>query len=313
MSDFSGILISMVAPVFNEEDCLEEFSRRLEETIRLHGLHTEIIYVNDGSKDGSLEKLIEIRRKNHRVKILDFSRNFGHQIAVKAGIDHAQGKLIIVMDTDLQDPPEAIPELLAKWKEGFDVVYAVRMSRDGETLFKKWTAALYYRLIRKMAHVDIPLDAGDFRLITRRVADAVKEIKEKRPYLRGLISWIGFKQAGIPIHRPARFAGETKYPLTKMLQLAWNGVTHFSFLPLQISTFIGFLTSILCAVWIGFSLYASLVLHTAVPGWTSLMVAVLFLGSVQLITLGIIGSYLARNYDETRARPLYIVKSKEGF
>ncbi len=313
MSEFSNMLVSIIAPVYNEENCIQEFWRRLKAVIDFHKLSAEIIFVNDGSQDGSLKKLQELRVKNHCVKILDFSRNFGHQVAVKAGIDHAKGDLIVVMDSDLQDPPEAIPDLLAKWEEGYDVVYAVRALREGETLFKKWTAALYYRLIRKIAHVDIPLDAGDFRLITRRVADAVKEIKEKHPYIRGLISWVGFKQAGVFIHREARFAGETKYSLGKMLHLAWNGITHFSFLPLQISTFIGILTSALCLVWIGIALYVSLVLHMTVPGWTSLMVAVLFLGSVQLITLGIIGSYLARNFDESRSRPLYILKDKEGF
>ncbi len=305
-------LISIIAPVYNEEDGIQEFWRRLGAVIKQNKLNAEIIFVNDGSTDSSLEKLNELRAKDRSIKILDFSRNFGHQIAVKAGIDHAAGDQIVIIDSDLQDPPEAIPDLLAKAKEGYDVVYAVRTSRDGETLFKKITASVYYRLIRKLAHVDIPLDAGDFRLITRRVADAVKTIKEKHPYIRGLISWVGFRQVGIPIHREARFAGKTKYSLRKMLHLAWNGITHFSFLPLQISTFVGFATSVLCIIWICISLYVSLVMRITVPGWTSLMVAVLFLGSVQLITLGIIGSYLARNFDESRSRPLYILKNKEG-
>lgn len=313
MSDVSDLLISVVAPVYNEEVCIPEFWRRLEEVGRTHHLRVEVIFVNDGSTDSSAEKLRELGRKNHQIRLLNFSRNFGHQVAVKAGIDHAKGDLVLIMDTDLQDPPEAIPDLLAKWKEGYDVVYAVRMSRDGETLFKRWTAALYYRLIKKIAQVDIPLDAGDFRLITREVAEVIKDMKEKEPYIRGLISWVGFKQTGITIHREARFAGETKYSLGQMLRLAWSGITHFSFLPLQISTLIGFLTSILCLIWIGVALYVGVILHIAVPGWTSLMVAVMFLGSVQLITLGIIGSYLARNYDEARSRPLYILKSKEGF
>ncbi len=309
MSEF---LLSIVAPVFNEEAGIEEFYRRLDDVLKEHHLDAEILFIDDGSRDGSLAKLKGIRVKDTRVKILGFSRNFGHQIAVKAGIDHSIGDAVVIMDTDLQDPPEAIPELLAKHQEGFDVVYAVRASRQGETAFKKWTAHLYYRFIRKITQIDLPLDAGDFRLISRPVAETIKGIREKNLYLRGLISWVGFRQTGIPVHRQARYAGETKYSSRKMFQLAWNGITHFSFFPLQISTFIGFLASLICLAWIAQALYVSLVLHIAIPGWTSLMVAVLFLGGVQLITLGIIGSYLARNYDEARSRPLYILQSKEG-
>lgn len=305
--------ISIVAPVFNEEAVIDEFYRRLSGVLKEARLEAEILFVNDGSSDTSLEKCLALRSQDSRVKILNFSRNFGHQIAVKAGIDHAAGEAVIIMDTDLQDPPEVIPELLAKHREGYDVVYAIRASRAGETFFKKCTAHLYYRLIRQITRMDLPLDAGDFRLISRQVADTIRGIREKNPYLRGLISWVGFRQIGIPVDRQARYAGETKYSSKKMFALAWNGITHFSFFPLQISTFIGFLASAICLVWIAQALYVSLVLHIAIPGWTSLMVAVLFLGGVQLITLGIIGSYLARNYDESRSRPLYILKDKKGF
>src|SRR3989338_4778416 len=241
MSEAFKPFISIVAPVYNEEHCLQEFWRRLGAVIESQKFEAEVIFIDDGSKDSSLSLLQALRQKHPSIKILEFSRNFGHQVAVKEGIDHAKGDLVIIMDTDMQDPPEVISDLLAKWKEGYDVVYAIRASRQGENLFKKWTAQLYYRLIRKIAHLDIPLDAGDFRLITRRVAEAVRAIKEKHPYIRGLISWVGFKQAGVPVHREARFAGETKYSLGRMFQLAWSGITHFSFLPLQISTWIGFM------------------------------------------------------------------------
>ncbi len=306
-------VLTVVAPVYNEETGLGEFHARLSGMLKTAGLDAEILYVNDGSSDGSLAVMQRLRADDPRVKILDFSRNFGHQVAVKAGIDHASGDAVVVIDTDLQDPPEAIPDLIAKWREGYDVVYAVRAARNGDSFIKKFTAAVYYRLIRSIGDIDLPLDAGDFRLLARPVVEALKPIREKNPYIRGLVSWVGFRQTGVPVHRQARYAGETKYSSHKMFQLAWNGITHFSFLPLQISTFVGFLTSVLCLAWIAQALYVGLVLHIAVPGWTSLMVAVLFLGSVQLITLGIMGSYLARNYDEARPRPLYIVRQKEGF
>ena len=223
------------------------------------------------------------------------------------------GDAVVIIDTDLQDPPEAIAGMVEKWQQGFDVVYAVRAKREGESLFKKTTAALYYRLMKKIAHIDLPLDAGDFRLISRPVADVLRKIQEKNPYIRGLVSWVGFKQTGFLIQRQERFAGQTKYTLRKMLKLAWNGVTHFSFLPLQLSTFVGFVAALIAFVWMIQALYVSLVLHSATPGWTSLIIAVLFLGSVQLITIGIVGSYLARNYDESRSRPLYVLSDKKGF
>jgi len=304
--------LSIVAPVHNEEDCIVEFYNRLAAILQIISLPAEIVFVNDGSSDSSLNKLKSIRGKDERVKILDFSRNFGHQIAIKAGIDHASGEMVVIIDSDLQDPPEIIPELIKKHKDGYDVVYTIHTTREGESVFKKFTASLYYRLIRKISTIDVPLDSGDFRLISRRVADYLKNVDEKNPYLRGLISWLGFKQIGIPVARQARYAGKTKYSLGKMISFAWNGITHFSFLPLQISTAIGCIVSLVCLLWIIQALYVSFILHIAVPGWTSIMVAILFLGSVQLITLGIIGSYLARNYDEVRSRPLYVIKSKEG-
>lgn len=310
MADYT---LSVIAPVYNEETGIQEFYRRLKATLLETNLSHEIIFVNDGSSDSSMSIMKKLRQADTQVKILDFSRNFGHQIAVKAGIDYARGEAVVVIDTDLQDPPEVIPDLIAKWKEGYDVVYAIRIKRQGESFFKKGTAALYYRIIRRIAHVDVPLDAGDFRLMARPVVDVLMTIGEKHPYIRGLVSWVGFRQIGIPIERQSRFAGESKYSFWKMLKLAWNGITHLSFLPLQVSTFVGIATSLVCFVWILQALTVRFILHSAVPGWTSLMIAVLFLGGIQLITLGILGSYLARNYDEARPRPLYIIRRKEGF
>ncbi len=304
------MLLSIVAPVFNEQECISEFHAKTSEISKqIIDCEFEWIYVNDGSSDKSLEILTDLSSSDPRIKIVDLSRNFGHQVAVKCGIDHTLGDAIIMMDADLQDPPQAIIGMVEKWREGYDVVYAVRESRVGESFFKKITATLYYRLLKKISNVDMPLDAGDFRLISQKVVNVLKNMDEKAPYLRGLISWVGFKQIGYPIKREARYAGKTKYPLIKMLRFAWSGITHFSFLPLHIASFVGVITSVLCLLFFIVILYAALILKITVPGWASLMVAVLFLGSVQLITLGIIGSYLAKNYDESRKRPLYLVQN----
>jgi len=305
--------ISIVAPIFNEEECLQEFYRRTRAVADPLPCTAEWVFVNDGSTDGSAGILSKILREDPRVKVISFSRNFGHQPAIKAGIDHATGDAVVTIDADLQDPPEAIPDMIAKWKEGYDVVYAVRVERKGESFFKKATASLYYRLMKRITRIDMPLDAGDFRLISRPVADALRQLTEKRPFLRGLISWLGFPQTGIPIKRDARFAGKTKFSLIKMLQFAWSGITHFSFFPLHLATWIGFLTLLFCAAALAHTVYVALILKIAVQGWASLMVSILFIGGVQLVTLGILGSYLARNYDESRNRPLYIVRKKEGF
>lgn len=304
--------LSIVAPVYNEEDCIEEFYQSVRNVMDGMSFESELIFVNDGSSDRSESILQDLRRRDPRVKLIHFSRNFGHQVAIKSGIDHAGGQAVVTIDTDLQDPPEVIPEMVEKWKEGYDIVYAVRKERQGESFFKKVTASFYYRLIRRLAHVDIPLDAGDFRLISRPVVNALRGIQEKNPYLRGLISWLGFRQIGVTINRQPRYAGQTKYSLVKMLRLAWNGITHFSFLPLQIATFIGSGTALLCFLAFFHILYTRLILQTTVPGWASMMVAILFLGSAQLLTLGILGSYLAKNYDESRKRPLYVIRRLEG-
>ena len=307
-----GWLLTVIVPVFNEEDCLREFYSRVTEVLEKSVGRFEYIFINDGSKDRSASILKELSEKDPRVKVLDFARNFGHQIAVKAGLDHAYGDAAVIIDADLQDPPEAILEMVKKWQEGYEVVYAVRQSREGETIFKKWTAAFFYRTLKKISQLDLPVDTGDFRLVARPVVEVLRQIHERKPYLRGLVTWVGFRQTGIPIERAARFAGTTKYPLKKMMQLAWSGVTHFSFVPLQIATWVGLFTALLCLAWITQALYVRCVLQVAIPGWTSLMVAILFLGAVQLLTLGILGSYVGRTYDEARARPLYILREKKG-
>jgi len=308
-----SIDLSVVAPIYNEESCIAEFYMRLSKVLDAAGLSSEILFVDDGSTDRSLEMLRELHRNDPRVRIVSFSRNFGHQASVKAGIDTASGNAIITIDSDLQDPPELIPQLLKKWHEGYDIVNTVHLGRPGETRFKKFTATLFYRLLRAIADIELNLEAGDFKLISRTVADHLKRIPERNLYIRGLTSWLGFRQVSVPFTREPRFAGHTKYSLSKMLRFAWNGITHFSFLPLQLSTYLGFVTLVVCLIWILQALYVRFILDTAVAGWTSIMVAVLFLGGVQLVTLGILGSYVARSYDETRGRPLYVIRCREGF
>jgi polyisoprenyl-phosphate glycosyltransferase len=304
--------LSVVVPVFNEEAVVEEFHRRASAVLRPLGDY-ELIFVDDGSRDATLERLLKLRAADPRVKVLELSRNFGHQSALTAGLEASSGKAVVAIDADLQDPPELIPELVKKWKEGHEVVYAVRTSREGETLFKRWTAAAYYRLLRSLAGVDIPADTGDYRLLDRGVVDALGRLPERNRFLRGLVSWVGYRQTGVPFERPARAAGETKYPLYKMLRLAVDGVTSFSRLPLRLVT----LTGVLCfagsmAVF-GWALYVKFLTDRGVQGWTSLMGVVLFLGGVQLLAVGVLGEYIARIFDESKARPLYLVRRAHGF
>ncbi len=305
--------LTVIAPVYNESECLEEFYSQLKSVLDKENMVWDVIFVNDGSKDNSQIILQDIRRHHSNVKVIEFSRNFGHQVAVKAGLDHAHAEAVVIMDTDLQDAPEVIPEFIAKWREGFDVVYAVRAKRLGESVFKKWTASVFYRLMKNISKIDIPLDTGDFRLLSSRVVEGLRSINERSPFLRGLVSWMGYNQIGILVQRQSRFKGQTKYSLIKMLDLAWSGMTHFSDMPLHLCTALGLIVSIISVLWMCQSLYVRFVLNVTVPGWTSLMIAVLFLGSAQLLTLGIIGSYIGRIYDETRSRPLYLIKTWEGF
>jgi dolichol-phosphate mannosyltransferase len=275
------------------------------------------VLVNDGSRDRSLLLLRELHARDPRIKVLSFSRNFGHQLAITAGTDYAQGRAVVVIDSDLQDPPEVIPELIARWREGYEVVYAVRREREGETWFKTTTAALFYRLINRITSVDIPPDAGDFRLMDRKVVDALARIREHHRFMRGLSVWVGFKSTGHPYERHARKAGNTNYPLRKMLKLALDGITSFSYLPLQLATYLGFVTAAMSLLFIlvvvAMRLIAPEAEEAAFYGQASTLAAVLFIGAVQLISLGIIGEYVGRIYDEVKGRPLYIVADALGY
>jgi dolichol-phosphate mannosyltransferase len=306
--------ISVVVPLFNEEGNVDELVRRIATIANsLEGSPTyEMVLVNDGSRDGTLVKLYGLMKQYPQLVVVDLSRNFGHQLAATAGLDHARGEAVILMDGDLQDPPELIHKFVEKWREGFDVVYAVRRSRRGESFFKLLTARMFYRTIKRLTNVAIPVDTGDFRLMSRRVVDALGQVRERHRFLRGLVSWIGYRQTGVEYDRAERFSGETKYPFSKMLKFAIDGVTSFSEIPLRFATYFGFIVS-------GFAfLYAFVVIllklfHLNTPGYTSMMVAILFLGGVQLVGVGILGEYVGRVYDEIKGRPLYLVsKVKRG-
>ncbi len=299
---------SIVAPVFNEEETLPEFYRRM--TAVMDGLDgpAELVLVFDGSRDRSPEIGRALSAQDPRLKIIIFSRNFGHQIAITAGIDYAEGDAVVIIDSDLQDPPEVIPQLVAKWKEGYDLVYAQREKREGETWFKLFTASLAYRLIRRLASIDIPPDTGDFRLIDRKVVLALRQVREHHRYMRGLSVWVGYKQTGIKYDRRERFAGSTQYPLRKMIKFLWDAITGFSYAPLQLATTVGFWISGLALVAIPIvAVLRYLYRSKFFQGQASTLISVLFLGGVQLIFLGILGEYLGRIYDEVRSRPLYLV------
>ena len=305
--------ISIVAPVYNEEAILHELYKRVAETMETLGEPWELVLVNDGSWDRSYEIMQELHEQDPRVHIVNFSRNFGHQIAITAGTDYAQGQAVVIIDADLQDPPSVILDMVAKWREGYEVVYAVRAQRKGETKFKLWTAKLFYRLINKITGVNIPVDTGDFRLLDRKAVDALRRIREHHRFMRGLSVWIGFRQAGVEYVREERFAGETKYPLKKMLRFALDGITSFSYLPLQLATYLGFSIAGLSVLGIILTIILRLSGSQALYGQATTLVMVLFLGGVQLISLGIIGEYLGRIYDEVKQRPLYIVDEAVGF
>lgn len=302
------LLISVVVPVYNEAEGITHFHERATAALsRIEGCDFELVYVDDGSRDGSYEIMSKFAAGDPRVRIVKFSRNFGHQIAITAGLDYARGDAVVFIDADLQDPPELIAELVAKWREGFDVVYARRAKRPGETAFKLFTAAFFYRLLRSVANVDIPPDVGDFRLLSRRVADVLRGMTEKDRYIRGLVSWIGFKQTAVLYNRDERYAGETKYPLRKMIKFALDGITSFSSAPMRIATWMGNIVSALAFLYLVVVIAQALLGYT-VPGFASIMIAVLFLGGVQLICLGILGEYLGRVFNEVKPRPIYIVQ-----
>jgi polyisoprenyl-phosphate glycosyltransferase len=303
------VQLSIVVPVFNEEANIAPLAERLAAVARELAVSHEIVFVNDGSRDRSLRAIAALAEKDHAIKYIDLSRNFGHQIAATAGIDMCSGDAVVLIDADLQDPPERIRELYAKLREGYDVVYAKRRRRENETAMKRVTARLFYRLLAAITPVPIPLDTGDFRIISRKVVEGLKQMPEQNRFLRGQISWLGHPQTFIEYDRAGRAAGRTNYTYRKMIRLAFDAITGFSDLPLKIATYSGFIVSGFAFVVMLYTLYARFVTGNYERGWASLMVSILFLGGVQLIALGIIGEYIARISANVRRRPLYIVSS----
>lgn len=298
---------SIIAPVFNEKDNLPALRERVSEVMNQTGEPWELILVDDGSKDGSTDIIRQMGKEDEHVRPVIFARNFGHQLAVTAGLDYSRGKAVVIIDSDLQDPPEVILDLIAKWREGYEVVYAVRAEREGETWFKMFTASLFYRIIYRITDVDIPLDTGDFRLLDRQVVNVMNSMRERHRFLRGMSAWVGFRQVGVTYKRRARMAGETKYPFKKMLRLALNAITGFSYFPLQVATYMGFISAGISILAIPVVIIMRLMGDQAFLGQASTLISVLFLGGVQLISLGILGEYIGRIYDEVKGRPLYIV------
>lgn len=308
-----AIRYSVVIPVYNEAEVLPLCCCRTTQVLEGMGEPYEIIFVDDGSSDASPMLLRELRAKDTRVKFVSFSRNFGHQIAITAGLDYSTGQAVVVMDADLQDPPEVIPRLVEQWRKGYDIVFAVREERRGEGLLKRMTAALFYRLLRRLTATEIPVDTGDFRLMSRRAVEALKALRERNRFVRGLACWIGFRQTRVTFARAVRHAGETKYPLAKMLRFALDGLTSFSYAPIRLATYLGFTASGISLIYIVYAFWLKLSTSRTVLGWTSIIVAVFFVGGIQLITLGIIGEYIGRIYEEVKQRPLYLVDEAVGF
>lgn len=300
--------VSVVAPVYNEEAVLPEFHRRL--TAVLDGLSgtAEIVYVNDGSRDGTLSIMRKLHERDARVAVVNLTRNFGKEVALTAGLDHSHGEAVIVIDADLQDPPELIPTLLEKWRAGFDVVYATRTDRAGETWLKKFSAKYFYRVIRSVSGVEIPADTGDFRVLSRRAVDDLCRLRERHRYMKGLFAWIGYPQTSVPYKRDARFAGATKWNYFKLWNFALEGITSFTIAPLKVASYVGFTTAVGAAGFAAWIVYKTLRYGDPVAGYPSLMTVVLLLGGLQLMTLGVIGEYLGRMFNETKRRPLYLVE-----
>lgn len=305
--------ITIIAPVYNEEPVLPELYRRISAIMDATGESWELLLVDDGSRDRSAEIIASLHAQDGRVKGISFSRNFGFQEAVTAGLDYALGDAVVLTDADLQDPPEVIPQMIAKWREGYDVVYGVRESREGETWFKLVTAKLFYRIIHRITSVNIPLDTGDFRLMDRRVVDALRQMRERNRFLRGMVPWVGYRQTGVYFKRAPRFAGEAKYSsFRRMFKFAMNAITSFSYLPLQLATYLGFTIAAISALAIVAVILLRMFSPHELTGQATTLVAVLFLGGVQLICLGIIGEYLGRIYDEVKGRPLYLIDRTWG-
>lgn len=303
-----GLLVSLVVPVFNESEVIGVFYERATRALSaLEGATYEILFIDDGSRDDSYGQLAGFAARDPHVRVLKFSRNFGHQIAITAGIDHARGDCVVIIDADLQDPPETVASMVEEWRRGFDVVYGVRSDRAGETRLKLATASMFYRLLGRLTNIHIPANVGDFRLMSRRVVDQLKQLREKDRFVRGLVSWVGFRQTGVKYHRDARYAGETKYPFRKMLKFSFDGITSFSTMPLKLATWTGSAAAIIAVLYL-ISVFVQWMLGYTVEGWATIMVAMLFLGSVQLICLGILGEYLGRIFNEVKPRPMYVIE-----
>lgn len=301
--------ISIVVPAFNEESVLPEFYARTLAVMQKAGLSYELVFVNDGSCDGTLAVMERLRTADPNITVIDLSRNFGKEIALSAGLDHTAGEVVVVIDADLQDPPEMIPQFIAEWQKGFDVVYAVRTVREGETWLKRATASSFYRVIRSMSRVDIPKDTGDFRLMSRRVVQALSELREQHRFMKGLFAWVGFPAKAVYYQRAPRAAGTTKWNYWKLWNLALEGITSFTIAPLKIATYIGLAVALLAFFYAAFVIYKTIVYGDPVQGYPSLMVVVLFLGGVQLAFTGILGEYLGRVFNEVKQRPLYVLKN----
>lgn len=307
------MFLSIVVPCYNEDAVLRELHRRLLAVLEQIDCSFEIIYTDDGSQDGTVCLLREFQENDARVRLVSLSRNFGHQVAVTAGLEHARGEAVVIIDADLQDPPEVIPEMIERWRDGYQVVYGLRAGRAGETTFKRWSAKLFYRLLNKLSEIEIPLDVGDFRLLDRRVVDVLLAMPERDRFLRGMISWIGFKQGAVIYDRAPRGAGESKYSLIKMVRFALDSVISFSFAPLRLASWIGFGAIGASLAGIVYALVIRLYTTEWVRGWASIFTAILFLGGIQLITLGIVGEYVGRIYAEVKMRPLFVVRERFGF
>ncbi|HBL13436.1 MAG TPA: glycosyltransferase [Cyanobacteria bacterium UBA11162] len=311
--DLVPVELSVVIPLYNEESSIDSLFQRLFSVLRRIDTSYEIVCVNDGSQDDTLTRLVDYHYRNPAIKVVNLSRNFGKEVALTAGIDYAAGAAVIPIDADLQDPPELISQLITKWREGYDVVYATRRSRQGESWLKRWTANAFYRTIGRMSRVPIPRDTGDFRLLDRRVVEALKQMPERTRFMKGLFAWVGFKQTSILFDREPRLQGTTTWNYWKLWNFALDGITSFSFLPLKIWSYVGLTISLLSFLYATFLIIRTLILGIQVPGYASIMVGMLFLGGIHLVTLGIIGEYLGRVYEEVKGRPLYFVRESYGF
>lgn len=306
------IKYSIIVPVFNEELVIAETYKRLTKVMSSLDESYEILFVNDGSRDKTSEIIEQFCKHDRSIKLINFSRNFGHQIAVTAGMEYSKGQAVVIIDADLQDPPEVIVQMIEKWKEGYDVVYGKRLKRHGESVFKKLTAKVFYRFLAKMTTVKMPVDVGDFRLIDRTVCDTMNSFTEKNRYVRGMVSWVGFKQTAVEYVREERFAGETKYPLKKMIKLAGDAILSFSYKPLKMSGLIGIVISALSFLYLIVIIFQKIFTNTTVEGWASILAVILFFNGISLILNGITAEYIGRIYEETKNRPLYIVSDTVG-